>query len=86
MSVWVVQVDAFTMKEFYDALAVSEKQRVDQLEYFDEFEEWSLTCYHYVIVLARSADISPLLENAIRLIKHPQQGSYIIFYFFYFLY
>ncbi|KAF6016391.1 LCMT2 [Bugula neritina] len=48
------KVDVLTMKEVYDSLSLAEKNRIWKLELFDEFEEWNLKCYHYVLVLARS--------------------------------
>lgn len=41
------------MNQFYRSLPQSERERVDSLEYFDEYEEWRLKCNHYVIVVAR---------------------------------
>ncbi len=40
------------MNEFYQCLPVSERQRVEMLEPFDEFEDFYQKCNHYSLVLA----------------------------------
>ena len=46
-------VQAFTMLEIYNnCLPSTEKSRVEQLEWMDEFEEWNLLLSHYVMVIA----------------------------------
>ena len=44
------------MKEYFDGLPTAEVERISRLEYFDEYEEWNMKCYHYLLVVARSAD------------------------------
>ncbi|XP_067933674.1 tRNA wybutosine-synthesizing protein 4-like [Watersipora subatra] len=63
-------VDAFSMKEFYDSLPRTEKDRVNQLEYFDEYEEWNLKCFHYVLILARSnSSLFPQIERRVNSVE-----------------
>ena len=46
---------AVDMNHFYNHYVCdSEKQRVNALEPFDEFEEWSLKCSHYSLITAFS--------------------------------
>ncbi len=40
------------MTEFYQSLSISEKQRINLLEPFDEFEDFYDKCIHYTLVLA----------------------------------
>ena len=40
------------MTTFFDFLPAEEKQRIDNLELFDEYEEWQLKCSHYSILCA----------------------------------
>ncbi|XP_004609664.2 tRNA wybutosine-synthesizing protein 4 [Sorex araneus] len=45
------------MNEFYRCfLPTEERQRVESLEPFDEFEEWHLKCSHYFILAASQGD------------------------------
>ncbi|KAM5235315.1 tRNA wybutosine-synthesizing protein 4 [Ctenodactylus gundi] len=52
---------AMDMNEFYRCfLLAEERQRVENLEPFDEFEEWHLKCAHYFILTASRGDaLSP---------------------------
>lgn len=46
---------AFDLNYFYTYyLDEEEKERIVQLEYFDEYEEWNLKCAHYIITAAFS--------------------------------
>ncbi|XP_072665391.1 tRNA wybutosine-synthesizing protein 4 [Canis lupus baileyi] len=48
---------AMDMNEFYRCFLSSEEcQRVENLEPFDEFEEWHLKCAHYFILAASTGD------------------------------
>ncbi|XP_051000437.1 tRNA wybutosine-synthesizing protein 4 [Acomys russatus] len=48
---------ALDLNEFYRRLLpASERQRVETLEPFDEFEEWHLKCAHYFILAAYRGD------------------------------
>ncbi|EDO42453.1 predicted protein, partial [Nematostella vectensis] len=38
------------MNSFFNNLPVEEKQRVEAIEPFDEFEEWHLKCSHYILI------------------------------------
>ena len=38
------------MNDFYMSLPCLERCRVEDLELFDEFEEWHLKCSHYAIL------------------------------------
>lgn len=73
--VFGLQVDVFTMNEFFESLPASELRRISSLEYFDEYEEWHLKCFHYVIILARSTGSNfPMVENTIFSIKQHNSG------------
>ena len=50
------------MTVFFDWLSEDEKQRVADLELFDEYEEWRLTCSHYMILCAFKGELSALKE------------------------
>eukprot|EP00050_Salpingoeca_kvevrii_P011409 m.15146 g.15146 ORF g.15146 m.15146 type:complete len:1016 (-) comp3415_c0_seq2:71-3118(-) len=51
------KVVAFDMTQLYDSiLDASERERIENLELFDEFEEWHLKCYHYFVLLASNCD------------------------------
>ncbi|KFO32988.1 tRNA wybutosine-synthesizing protein 4 [Fukomys damarensis] len=48
---------AMDMNEFYHCfLPAEERQRMEHLEPFDEFEEWHLKCSHYFILTASRGD------------------------------
>lgn len=48
---------AMDMNEFYRCfLPTEERQRIENLEPFDEFEEWHLKCAHYFILAASRGD------------------------------
>ncbi|XP_058915351.1 tRNA wybutosine-synthesizing protein 4 [Kogia breviceps] len=48
---------AMDMNEFYHSfLPAEERRRVENLETFDEFEEWHLKCAHYFILAASRGD------------------------------
>nr|XP_013014260.1 tRNA wybutosine-synthesizing protein 4 isoform X2 [Cavia porcellus] len=48
---------AMDMNEFYRCfLPAEERQRMEHLEPFDEFEEWHLKCSHYFILTASKGD------------------------------
>ena len=54
-------VDARDMNSAYQQLlSDSERQRIENMELFDEFPEWHLKCAHYTLVLASKGDCSPL--------------------------
>jgi tRNA wybutosine-synthesizing protein 4 len=40
------------LHDFYRSLPESEKERVESLEVFDEFEEFALKCSHYTVLVA----------------------------------
>ena len=42
------------MNDFFFSLPLSERRRVNELELFDEFEEWHLKCGHYMLLCAAS--------------------------------
>jgi hypothetical protein len=49
-----VFVETITMNEVYqERLDPIEKQRIDRLEIFDEFEEWNLLQSHYCLCFAK---------------------------------
>ncbi|KAM4829064.1 tRNA wybutosine-synthesizing protein 4 [Thomomys bottae] len=51
---------AMDMNEFYRRfLPAEERRRVENLEPFDEFEEWHLKCSHYFILAASRGDTLP---------------------------
>ncbi|XP_069862026.1 tRNA wybutosine-synthesizing protein 4 [Dipodomys merriami] len=51
---------AVDMNEFYRRfLPAEERRRVEELEPFDEFEEWHLKCSHYFILAASTGDTPP---------------------------
>eukprot|EP01127_Copromyxa_protea_P022393 TRINITY_DN8005_c0_g1_i1.p1 TRINITY_DN8005_c0_g1~~TRINITY_DN8005_c0_g1_i1.p1 ORF type:complete len:1059 (+),score=205.67 TRINITY_DN8005_c0_g1_i1:15-3191(+) len=53
-----------TLLEQYHALPEEEKIRVEELEEFDEFEEWYIKCQHYFVSVAvKDTDPSKLLER-----------------------
>ncbi|KAI3640532.1 hypothetical protein MIR68_001410 [Amoeboaphelidium protococcarum] len=48
-------VELLTMEQFWnDELSLEERLRVDDLEFFDEHEEWLLKCSHYFIAVGKS--------------------------------
>eukprot|EP00794_Sanderia_malayensis_P003810 gene3810-4338_t len=54
-------VNVINMNEFYyDVVSNEERDRIDKLEPFDEFEEWHQKCYHYSVVAAFSGSCSTL--------------------------
>ena len=63
------------MRDFYKSLPAAEHRRVSSLEMFDEYEEWHLKCYHYMVVIARSDNSSfPSLEKIVNNIKDTTRG------------
>lgn len=54
-------VSAMDMKSlYYQVLAQSDRERIEKLEIFDEFEEFFLIMQHYSITLAKMQQDSPL--------------------------
>lgn len=52
------RVQGFNMLEIYNShLLPEEKQRVEKLEWMDEFEEWNLLLRHYVMVISCKGNI-----------------------------
>ncbi|XP_035689312.1 tRNA wybutosine-synthesizing protein 4-like [Branchiostoma floridae] len=59
-------VCATDMNHFYTTLIPQEeKLRVDNIEVFDEFEEWHLKCSHYAVVCALKGSTVPSLSGTI---------------------
>lgn len=50
------------MNDFYMSLPSSEKLRVENLELFDEFEEWHLKCDHYIVLCGAVGQCVPFLN------------------------
>ena len=70
------------MKELFDSLPLAERQRISSLEYFDEYEEWHLKCYHYVMVIARSLSGGfEQLEHHVNAIEQFDSGMSIYFWY-----
>ncbi|XP_017558529.1 tRNA wybutosine-synthesizing protein 4 isoform X1 [Pygocentrus nattereri] len=52
------------MNQFYFCLSKDERERVEKMEPFDEFEEWHQKCSHYFILTASKGSLtSPALLN-----------------------
>ena len=51
---------SFDMNSFYNILPLKEKQRVNTLEMFDEYEEWHCKCNHYMLLYAFQGTCSAL--------------------------
>lgn len=51
------------MLDFYNFLPASEKNRVEALEVFDEFEEFELKCSHYNLLCATSINMTEFLTD-----------------------
>ena len=48
-------------------LDTSERQRIENMEVFDEFPEWHLKCAHYALILASKGNCHPLQEHLMNL-------------------
>lgn len=48
---------------YYSIVDSSERQRIEDLEVFDEFPEWHLKCAHYTLVLACKGNCYPLQQQ-----------------------
>ena len=54
-------------------MPVSDKDRIDAIETFDEFEEFTLKCGHYVIVAAaRGVKGESMMCNALPFVRIPR--------------
>ncbi|XP_031565212.1 tRNA wybutosine-synthesizing protein 4-like [Actinia tenebrosa] len=51
------------MVSFYKSLPTDEHQRIQQIEPFDEFEEWDLKCFHYIILAGFKGDCKMLSQK-----------------------
>ncbi|XP_070554287.1 tRNA wybutosine-synthesizing protein 4-like isoform X2 [Ptychodera flava] len=52
---------AMDMNElFFDILSLEERQRIEKIEPFDEFEEWQLKCSHYVVICSYAGNMTAL--------------------------
>ena len=61
------------MNDFYNNMLDStERDRVEKLEMFDEYEEWHLKCAHYMVLLGYHGNCNQLLSAMI-----PSKGSSI---------
>lgn len=65
----------FSMLDFYQFLPDSERARMCSLEYFDEYEEWHLSCAHYVAIMARSNDSFTGLESIVNKMNNKVIGE-----------
>lgn len=73
------------MTDVYVNLISKEKRKeLEQIELFDEFEEWHLKCCHYMILCAHKESTTPYLEFPIysnsqnRTVSFPEEISSII--------
>ena len=57
-----IKVESLPMSRVYSERLASERQRVESIERFDEYEEWDLLQSHYCLTLATrfASDQSPL--------------------------
>jgi tRNA wybutosine-synthesizing protein 4 len=56
------------MNEFYNMMLDDiERDRVEKLEMFDEYEEWHLKCAHYMVLLGYNGNCNQLLSGMIKL-------------------
>ena len=53
------------MNTYYLSLALEERTRVDNLEPFDEFEEFGQKCSHYILLCVCSAALVSVVEKVI---------------------
>lgn len=72
------------MNAFYGSQPPPERQRVELLELFDEYEEWHLKCSHYMMLCAfkgccRSLAAAPLLPAVLSDPHHCIKGSVEIY-------
>lgn len=59
-------LEVMDMNEFYNnLLSCEERDRVENLEMFDEYEEWHLKCAHYMILLGYHSNCGELLKTAL---------------------
>lgn len=69
------------MNTFFSFLPKDEKQRILNLELFDEYEEWHLKCSHYFILCAFNGQCNLLLTQILpcgivnEVSLHPVYGS-----------
>jgi len=54
-------VHASDMNEVLSRVPLEERRRILQLEPFDEFEEWRLTCGHYLLICSRASQMQQRL-------------------------
>lgn len=58
------RVEAMDMNQFYSNLvSPEERNRVEFLEPFDEYEEWHLKCSHYMVLCAYNGTCNQLLSG-----------------------
>lgn len=48
---------------YYNLVSEEERNRVEWLEPFDEYEEWHLKCAHYMVLCAYSKTCESLLSG-----------------------
>ncbi|XP_045172598.2 tRNA wybutosine-synthesizing protein 4-like [Mercenaria mercenaria] len=59
-------LEVLDMNEFYNnLLSRDERDRVEKLEMFDEYEEWHLKCAHYMVLLGYHGNCSQLLTGMV---------------------
>ena len=51
------------MNTFFNSLTAEERWRIDNLELFDEYEEWHLKCSHYIILCAFNGSCGSLANQ-----------------------
>ena len=51
------------MFDYYNSLPTSEKDRIELIEPFDEYEEFEMKCSHYVLLCAASNELSSILDK-----------------------
>ena len=56
--------DSMDMNRFYETLVDhKEHHRVENIEPFDEYEEWHLKCSHYMVVCGHNGNLSSLIPG-----------------------
>ena len=58
------------MNDFYRSLPLMERERVENLEIFDEYEELELKCSHYRLVCAACGTCSKVAKSIIPFSVH----------------
>ncbi|KAK3108722.1 hypothetical protein FSP39_014162 [Pinctada imbricata] len=67
---------AMDMNQFYQTIIdAAERERIENLEPFDEYEEWNLKCAHYMVICGYNTDRQPLIQGPLQTVFNLEENT-----------